>query len=452
MSLDLLRRRFLAYGAGIFGSALVSGRSWAQATGLRLVPRQIFAGFGANAGIESPHVAVRDKLLHDLNAALLRVGAPYLISPGRLTGKLDTQSIYNEIIALHGAKESSLQSFADEMSQLHIKLHVIFWNAPPNWLLPLGATKHLANPAYFDDYAHYIAAHLLYFQDQGAVISAVELTNEPMGAWNARYTPEQYDQLLTVTRAALDAAGLKHIQIEGPGASSDGSPPYFQELTRTGHISDLGAYSFHEYDSRAGLVPAGLTMIRPDLAGVPAHPISITEYSVTANPWNQPPGPFLPGKQPPPLDYGIALSGEALQLVADGVTNMFIWTLEDNKGAKQAWGLIDLDGNIKPHVQALVDLFGMVAPGMKVFVPAQAVAQVPVMLFQKGSTVTLCAVNLRQEKVQISLDCSGLLPPGKRPVETRYFGKDAPMLALTADGVSLTLPPRTNLAARFRVA
>jgi hypothetical protein len=248
----------------------------------------------------------------------------------------------------------------------------------------------------------------------GIVPEDVELTNEPNGIWNTQFTPEQYDQLVVLTRAGLDQVGLKDFRIEGPGTSNRPGD-FMRALIRTGHVNLLGAYSFHEYDTRSGVEPSGLSVIEPSVGGAPERPITITEFSSSNPRWSKPArlpdgkSDTRPWSDVP--DFAISVAGEALQLIADGSSEILVWHLEDLPCQTGRTGLLNGSGKPKAVADALISLFGLILPGSRVAHTIFAIEKVPVVAFLNGSELTICAVNLTQFDIRFSIQVFGILRP-----------------------------------------
>ncbi len=406
-----------------------------------------FSGFGVSTWIASPHNPQRDALLRALNARFVRASLPGLIPDNQLP---DHASVA-DIVALiqrndNAGTNAGMRQFGGELQGLNIRLHIIFWGIPGPWLRSNG-TYHYAVTEHLADYANYITGNLLYVKAMGIAPEDVELTNEPNGVWNTQFTPAQYDQLVTLTRAAMNKAGLADWKMEGPGTSNRPAD-FMQELCRTGHIKLLGNYSFHEYDTRDGHEPAGLRVINPSMDDAPPKTVAITEFS-SADPKFSP-GPGAPDNSYNP-DFGVSVTGEALQLISDGAGEILVWHLEDLPWMTGQTGLLGRDGRPKPVADALVSVFGLIMPGAAAARPLHPLPEIPLVAFKSGATLTICAVNMRSAPADILLH----LPAAGRPGETRFFSGvsgPAPRLVPAAGGFLLRLPARTAFAGRFDAA
>jgi hypothetical protein len=390
----------------------------------------IFQGFGVHAWIASPHLPQRGRLLRALNARFVRASLPGLVPDDRLPEHASVDAIDALIRNNSNAgTDGGMIRFRDELAGLGIRLHVIFWEMPAPWRRDGPKGARLAASEHLADYANFIVAHLLYVRRMGIVPEDVELTNEPNGTWNTQFTPEQYDQLVVLTRTGLDRAGLTDFRIEGPGTS--GRPgDFMRELVRTGHVNLLGAYSFHEYDTRDGMEPAGLRVIGPSVGGAPPRPITITEFSSSNPRWNRP--ATLADGRPDPRpwsenpDFAISVAGEALQLIADGASEILVWHLEDLPWQTGRTGLLDSAGELKAVAEALISLFGSVTAGSRVAHTSPSVDKVPIVGFLNDDALTLCAVNLTAFGVILHVRAAGVPPPRAIARVTSFGISDPP--------------------------
>jgi hypothetical protein len=418
----------------------------------------VFKGFGVHAWIGSPHYRERDALLRALNARFVRASLPGLVPPEQLPAHAGVDDI-SGLIARNrsAATDAAVERFRDELRSLNIRLHLIFWDVPAPWRAE-GGGGHLAVSEHVADYANWLVAHLLYATQMGLAPVAVELTNEPNGVWNTQFTPAQYDRLVADTRAAMDRAGLQGLQIEGPGVSNRPGD-FLRELTRTGHVSLLGAISYHEYDTKSGAEPAGLRALAPSLSGLHDPDINVTEFSSDAPKWHLPPYAAGADHRGNPAsgsrDFAVSVVGEALQLIADGAEELMFWQLEDLSWQKGRTGLLDIEGRVKPAAQALSAVFGLVHPGSEVARSSHLSAETPFVAFLNQNQVTVCAANLSDTEIAVAIR---FMPPYDVHIE-RHLSFSAlatndaePALAMMAqygDGLVTHLSRRTFFAAQL---
>ncbi len=400
-----------------------------------------FAGFGVSTWMASPHVAARDALLRALHVRFIRASLPGLVPDAQLPAHVSVADMTRLIDANESPGTDALvRGFGAELQALNIRLDVIFWGMPGPWTHG-NAQVHLADPAHLADEANSMTAQILYLHRMGIPPAAVELTNEPNGVWNTQYTPAQYVTLLQLTRRAFDAAGLSVIGIEGPGTS--GRPADFMHaLVASGATGDLSQYSFHEYDTRTGIEPAGLSVsIDAALQGAPTKPIAITEFS-SANPRFHG-DPIDPSFDP---DYGVSVTGEAVQLLEDGANTLLVWHLEDLPWMTSNSGLLSRTGQVKPMALALETVFGASSPGDGVARPAVALAQVPMVAFVRPGDLVLCAVNMRASAVSVAVRFQGR--PLRLAGSMQLFG-GAGEMSPDGGGFMLYLPARSVFSIRL---
>jgi len=100
-----------------------------------------------------------------------------------------------------------LRQFQQELGALKVQSHLVFWQMPPPWCVSVhgseGKERSHVEPGHIQDFSNWIVAHLLYLKRFGIAPVAVELINEPDGASNTNYTPEEYDSLLCNVKCEL---------------------------------------------------------------------------------------------------------------------------------------------------------------------------------------------------------------------------------------------------------
>lgn len=102
------------------------------------------------------------------------------------------------------------------------------------------------------DVAHLLAALVdkLRQKEYGMNATALEMSNEPNGHWSTYIAPAVWAKLACATRDALDAKGLHHILISGPGTSMGSDAPYLAALTASKGSRCIGILSTHSWESK----------------------------------------------------------------------------------------------------------------------------------------------------------------------------------------------------------
>ncbi|HEX3443546.1 MAG TPA: hypothetical protein VHS80_02445, partial [Chthoniobacterales bacterium] len=338
---------------------------------------------------------------------------------------------------------------------------LVFWQMPPPWCVAVhgsdGKERIHVEPGHIPDFSNWIVAHLLYLRRFGIAPTAVELINEPDGASNTNYTPEEYDSLLCSVKANFEEHGVK-AGIEGPGVSTGfTTAAYLQELERTGHISILQQLSWHDYDTTKRPEPAGF-------AGVPLNllsqfhrlPIVITEFTSESPRWGRAPYDAGPearteSNAASSADFGVSVAGEALKLIADGASQISFWQAEDPSWSHDAFGLLDETGERKPAASALQSFLQVLPKDVRVTGPDKSLFGFAGAAFQTSRTVIVALANLTSSTRFLQIELDGMAPMRKISAVHGFDSKGAmtdraSRLAKYSSGaLSVELGPRTIL-------
>lgn len=426
-----------------------------------------FAGFGLQVWPQTDHRAERDALIRDLNVRWVRFSVTPEIPEDQLKDHMPVTEILN-VITKHEDQQQSemLRQFQQELNTLKVQSHLVFWQMPPPWCVSVhgsdGKERVHVEPGHIQDFSNWIVAHLLYLKRFGIAPAAVELINEPDGASNTNYTPEEYDSLLFSVKANFEEHGIK-TGIEGPGVGTGFTTgAYLEELERTGHIALLQQLSWHDYDTTKHPEPAGF-------AGVPlsllsqAHrlPIVITEFTSESPRWSRPPydaGPETRSENNAAnsADFGVSVAGEALKLIADGASQVSFWQAEDPAWTHDAFGLLDETGQRKPVATALRSFLQLLPKDVQVVGPDKNVFGFAGVTFRKSKTVIVALANLTSTTRLLRVEFSGAVPAGKisavRAFDANGTTSDnAARSVKYSDGVlSVQLGPRAVLTTVIR--
>ncbi|MBV8276839.1 MAG: hypothetical protein JO170_16495 [Verrucomicrobia bacterium] len=375
-------------------------------------PPRKFSGFGVQLWPATSHLAERDALLRDLHCRFVRVGFTSRLTDEQLKNHMSVAEISSAINKAADADETTVYSqLHDEINQLRLKLDLVFWQVPSTWCISSGDSEFSharINPDNIQDYANWIAAHLLYAKRLRLLPSTIELINEPDSAAGTQFSPEQYDALVFATRATLDRTGLAGVGIEGPGvASASTVEAYTQVLERTGHISLLAQLSWHDMDTVRRPEPAGFCGIPLGLLAK-AHqlPIAITEFSSENPQWERSPydsGPRNRGDNnaADSPDFAVSVVAEAIKLVGDGANSLSYWQAEDPAWTQDAFGLLNEEGQRKPAAAALQMFSELIPPNCDVAKQKQLTFGLASVCVRTERDWVLATANLSQDSRKI---------------------------------------------------
>ena len=109
----------------------------------------------------------------------------------------------------------------------------------------------MLSPERVQDVAYLLAALVdrLRQADYGMSAVAIEMSNEPNGHWSTYIAPAVWAKLACATRDALDAKGLQHVLISGPGTSMGSDKPYLAALAAANGSRCIGILSTHSWES-----------------------------------------------------------------------------------------------------------------------------------------------------------------------------------------------------------
>lgn len=423
-----------------------------------------FSGFGGQVWPAEEHKSIRRQVYHELNVRFVRLGN--LARPNG-TPLRSGAPVPELLAALRNAQVSTrtraaAHSLAEELRSMKIAVHLVVWEMPPEWRTeksgPDGRPKRMADTAHLADYANYVTAQVLYARALGFDVIFCELTNEPNGAWNTRWEPNQYARLVEAARRAFDGNGLQSVGIEGPGTSNERTaPPFFDALDTTGAAASLAAYSVHVWDSRFQRDPVGLTeAFRSSLGRMKfPRPLHVTEFGNLNSRWSEPPyraGPEQRAAGPNSVDtgdYGVALAGSALKLIGDGAERVTVWQLQDLPWGRGSMGLIDLQGNLRPSVAALATFLRLVPQPARVVAGSPELPEVVAAAFALSGRTVVALGNVSGAARQIRISLHGTPPPRRIEDRSQFAASGGDTLpdAAIADGLLLLKLPPNAIAA-----
>jgi hypothetical protein len=380
-----------------------------------------FTGFGLQLWPQTDHREERDALIRDLNVSWVRFSVTPEIPEDQLKVHMSVNEILS-VIAKHEDQQQAdmLRRFQQELGALKVQNHFVFWQMPPPWCVSVhgseGKERTHVDPNHIQDYSNWIVAHLLYLKRFGITPVAVELINEPDGASNTNYTPEEYDSLLCNVKANFEEHAIK-TGIEGPGVSTGFTTgAYLQELERTGHISILQQLSWHDYDTTKRPEPAGFAGVPLNLLSQ-AHglPIVVTEFTSESPRWSRSPydaGPEARSENnaTSSADFGVSVAGETLKLIADGANQVSFWQAEDPSWSHDAFGLLDATGQRKPVASALQSFLQPLSKDVRVARPDRSLFGFAGAAFQTSKTLVVALANLTSTTRTLQIDFDSVVP------------------------------------------
>ena len=430
-----------------------------------------FAGFGVQVWLAAPHQAEEEAMMRQLHVRYVRVSVSPHIPPAQLADHMSVRALL-DVIANNetGPAIEAFNQFRTMASELGFDIHLISWEMPAPWRIELGAgngfTRKAAAPDHIPDYANFIAAQLLWAKRMGFVPSTVELTNEPEGAWNTKYSPKEYDALLQQARATMAENGLGSIAIEGPGTGKVyEAAPFIAELKKTGDLRLVKDLSVHEYDTARYPEPVGLTHLPADVKRrADSLPIFVTEFNNSADPrWKRPPYDATAetrggaNNAANSADYGVSGAGEALKLIGDGARAIFFWQAQDQPWGHDSSGLLDLQGHPRPVVAALSTFLSLLPPDVPAVGGVSPAHELAGVAFRRQGDVVVAIANLSTQPYHVQVKLSGLTRPATSVASLAQFQANGPAAApgtsvITAVGgvVNLSLQPRAIASVTLR--
>lgn len=423
-----------------------------------------FAGGGAQVWANTKRPAEAMAMLRDINARFVRVS----LTPEIPEEQLGTGMSVEQISALIDRADSDRQrrnftEFRDRMAAQRIQVVAIVWRMPRPWMSvrekKKGPRKEagFADPARIPDYANYVTAQMLYLRRLGIQPAAVELTNEPQGAWDTKYEPRDYADLVIKARATLDRAGLQAIRIAGPGTGIRNFDDFHAALKASGAIRNIGYVSAHVYQTPAQLQDRATPGVASFLGRGSVGPILITEYGVKKH-FEDPDSDVDDNDLDVDThDYAMSAAASSLLLIGMGASGLVYYQLEDFSWSKKPHGLLDGNGRRRPVAEALQTVFGRLpTEGAVAVAGSGAPAQVPIVAFRAAGRWVMVAVNQSNEPQTLTARLEG--SAGTAGAPAAIAGSSAyPAAATTLSGVAFeagvlraTIAPRAVVAIELR--
>jgi O-glycosyl hydrolase len=410
-----------------------------------------FTGIGTQIQLKAGRCQDEAQLLRDMNAQFVRVSIIPAIRENVPTGQSVEQ--YSQLLQslIPPRLANNTAALRTVLEQTHIKPHIVFWHMPDSWeeavVKKAGKKKeaHKAEDARIPDWANLLTAQILWITKQGIEPYAVELTNEPQGGWDTKYTPEQYADLVLATRRSLDAHGLQRIRIEGPGTGVRNFPEFMQGLRAKGAQSQLAFITAHAYQTPQAMDDPRTAGYSEFLGHGQYGEIVMTEFGVkkhNAEDVEAASADIDVGSH----EYGLATGAESLKLLGKGASSVIYWELSDVENNPKKHGALDASCRRRPVAYALQALFGKVGAPSRTVAGIGGSPDVPVEGFSANGRVWLLMANMTDSPQKVSARIAGAAPHGVAGVDGFSNGalsnNALTGAAVTGSTFSGTLAPR----------
>ena len=355
-----------------------------------------FFGVGAQVDLRYAHPDEELHLLRDIDAQFVRTSIVPAVRDDLPAG----QSVdrYYELVQGMAAQRADSVARLHGLLAVHIRPHLVFWHMPKAWekVTPQKAGRekdsHFAIDERIPDYANLLAAEMLWITRQGIEPFAIELTNEPQGAWDAQNTPAQYAELVLATRRALDASHLQRIRIEGPGTGVRNGPEFLQALSDRDALGALAFISAHAYQTLEQIDDPRT----PGYAEFMGHgqygAILMTEYGIKRHNADEP-ELAAADLDVESAEYGFTAGVESIQLLGKGASALLYWELSDVQDNPKKHGALDGAGHRRPVAAALQALFGRLPATTRTVAATGGSRDMPVQGFNADGRVWLLMAN-----------------------------------------------------------
>lgn len=307
---------------------------------------------------------------------------------------------------------------------LKARLHLIVWEPPPmpgeaapsTAAVPAWRTLASENVALA---ARFQVAHLKALAAMGVVVDAMEVSNEPDGAWNIRISPADYAALIRAIRSEAARRKVALPKIYGPGASSAAATRTFFADPKTGKaiLAAVDVLSLHVWDDKAGHDRfAEFDRLLADLKRLgPLPPIAVTEYGLAK------PDPSAAGDRMNVTkrvadsiafapSYPPASLRDLLRLYGDRVETVLYWEFQDQSWSSGLFGLLGTDGRPKPIYDVYRRITALLAHQTAERVDAFGDGRLALIRGRNQSSIVLA--NPTQEAIDLVLPSGTALPAG----------------------------------------
>jgi hypothetical protein len=421
------------------GLALLACSAHPQATerSLDFATGHAWAGLGTQVWLQQTQPEAV-QMLRDMNARYARIALlPNRLPVDRLQPGMTVAQIAPVLAAAIEPKHAQqVDAYRDLAARLSLRTHLVFWHMPEEWedtrQQKAGShpSAHFARDDRIGDWANLAVACMAWLRGRGIVLDAVELTNEPHGAWDTKFTPAQYADLVLKARVAMDAAGLEGVKIDGPGTGVRNFDEFREALEARHAMPALGYITAHAYQSAEQMADGSATGYAGFLGQGRFGPIVITEFGVKKHNADE-------AGAEGDLDlasprYAVNAAAEALLLIGRGATSAFYWQLQDRESSKKEHGLLDPAGRRRPVAAAVAALFGHLPPGGTAAAAVGGPARVPVEGVLVDGQVHLLMANLTDVAQPIVVRLAGAGAPRQAVGgQAGYAAAGPPAAALT---------------------
>ncbi|HJV72011.1 hypothetical protein [Ideonella sp.] len=338
------------------------------------------------------------QLLKELNARFVRVSLIPKITFDQLRPGMSVEQL-TEVLQRNDnpAQRERLAAFNRRLREMNIQPVLIFWRMPEPWAEKraqrAGSKQqaHFAKREHLGDYANLVTAQMAWLQRQGVQAAAVELTNEPQGAWDTKFEREDYAALVQKTRAAMDANGLQAWPIAGPGTGISNFDHYIGGVVNANAAKAMGYASAHVYLTPEVLAERASPGMASFLGRGKFGPILITEFGVKKH--NEDDPQVQSDLEVTSPAYALQAASTAAMLLGQGAGGLIYWQLQDFSWNKKPHGLLSEDGERRPVAFAMKALFGGVPAGAKAVGARSPRADLPAVALQAGGKSYVMLVN-----------------------------------------------------------
>jgi hypothetical protein len=352
------------------------------------------------------------QLLKELNARFVRVSLIPKITFDQLRPGMSVEQ-YLDVLQRNDnpAQRERLAAFNQRLRAMNIQPVLIFWRMPEPWAdkrsQKAGSKQqaHFAKPEHLGDYANLITAQMAWLQRQGVQAAAVELTNEPQGAWDTKYEREDYAALVQKTRAAMDANGLQAWPIAGPGTGIPNFDHYIGGVVNANAAKALGYVSAHVYLTPEVLAERASPGMASFLGRGKFGPILITEFGVKKH--NEDDAEVANDLDVATPAYALQAASTATMLLGHGAGGLIYWQLQDFSWNKKPHGLLSEDGQRRPVALAMKALFGGVPAGAKAVGARNPRVDLPAVALQAGGKSYVMLVNRSNQAQTVTARLQG---------------------------------------------
>ena len=356
-----------------------------------------FLGFGAQVWVSSRDPAPGLQLLRDANARYVRVSLVPKFTLSQLKEGLTVQEALRHLQASDSAEQRQrFTAFRDQIRKANLTMQLIFWRMPDPWVSTQNkqagtrSKARFAKLEFIDEYVNVIVAQLLYLRELGIEPEAVELVNEPHGAWGTKFNRENYASLVVLARETMNRHGLQRIKIAGPGVNLRQFDTYIGALVERKAAGDLGYISAHVYEPLEALADVRGTGVGSFLGRGRFGPIMITEYG------NRKPSGADDDADDGDISspaYAVVSAAKSVRLLAHGASGLLFWQLQEFNWNKRSHGMISQAGVRHPVARAMVALFGSVPHDARAVGPTQPVRALHTVALQSADRSFLMVVN-----------------------------------------------------------